>query len=146
MTLFSGYVVQAAISQKLAVPPSLGLAGRLLGAVLGNSGQTSARAEHVSMVGPGGVGRAEVAVSNAQWDLTAAGVDGVGGAEAQGRVNMVQRMAGLFRRTAGDRQRFEGPAEPSLSLQCSVMTMELPVESIALSILEATLKEGRAQS
>lgn len=78
------------------------------------------------------MGRAEVAVSNAQWDLTAAGVDGVGGAEAQGRVNMVQRMAGLFRRTAGDRQRFEGPAEPSLSLQCSVMTMELPVESIAL--------------
>ncbi|MEW5303188.1 MAG: hypothetical protein WDW36_005904 [Sanguina aurantia] len=135
---------------KLAVAPSPGLAGRLLGAVLGNSGQGSARAEHVSMVGPGGVGRAEVAVavSNAQWAATAAGADsGVGGADAQGRVNMVQRVAGLFRnKAAGEQRRCEGPAGPSTSLQCSLMTMELPVESIALSILEATLKEGRAQS
>ncbi|MEW5309635.1 MAG: hypothetical protein WDW38_001511 [Sanguina aurantia] len=150
VTLFSGYVVQAAISRKLAVAPSPGLAGRLLGAVLGNSGQGSARAEHVSMVGPGGVGRAEVAVavSNAQWAATAAGADsGVGGADAQGRVNMVQRVAGLFRnKAAGEQRRCEGPAGPSTSLQCSLMTMELPVESIALSILEATLKEGRAQS
>ena len=139
--LFSGYVTYGQVSEHIQQSGPGRQLGDFFGSLLG--GTPSAR-ERIHMIGPGGVGEAEVAVQKLREVV-------MGGAVAAERAagssvhergafrSILSSMASLLRNdTEGgkDGKRPEGTSGHE-RLQCSLMSLWLPVDKLARSVLDS---------
>jgi hypothetical protein len=139
--LFAGYVSYDQIVNFIAA--SRGPGRGLLEALLGPSGD--AARDKVVMTGPGGVGRAEVAVK--RMAAGEGGDDGGGGGEGGGGSSLLQRglrgaravASGITKALAVEGAGGGGGAARgggAWCVQCALMMLRLPVDHLAQEVLE----------
>eukprot|EP00955_Chlamydomonas_euryale_P076105 362548-Chlamydomonas_euryale.AAC.6 len=160
LVLFSGYVSHAQIAGFLACNPNL-RPSTLLAALL--TGRQAAKRQRILMAGPGGMGQAEVAVQRvAAAALPPPGAsagNGTGGGGGGGRHGgsmspTLSAVAAAHKDDSEDDGEWVSVQRPQLGnatdqpqqrqgqppedhLQCALMSMQLPVDKLARSLLEA---------
>jgi hypothetical protein len=140
--IFSGYVPFAQISNQMGMAPNL-RQGMRFGSV--SSSQTR---ERIIMTGPGGAGLAEVAVQYVPSTASTSRVPQEASAEELQKANSAQQklpvgafQAFLGKLSLGFSGQQQQQQEDPMNLQCALMHLKLPVETIAAMILTGHLDQ-----
>ncbi len=136
LVLFSAYVQHHTISthlqqiQRSSVGPVQALLGRLFGSSEARQGRGEGQRDRIWMNGPGDVGRAEVAVAHLPSSSSSI--------KSTAHVQQSLLQQGLQASPSVVQQVSSGAAQDSsANLQCALMSLALPVGTLATQLLSA---------